>query len=66
MPIKLRAFGKETVVALGSGENHIFAITSDDTLWAFGANDEYQLGRRVSSRFKNNLDPYEIKGFGKR
>ncbi|KAI3636029.1 hypothetical protein MIR68_005910 [Amoeboaphelidium protococcarum] len=66
LPIKLRAFGKETVVALGSGENHIFAITSDDTLWAFGANDEYQLGRRVSSRFKNNLDPYEIKGFGKR
>jgi alpha-tubulin suppressor-like RCC1 family protein len=66
LPIKLTSFGQEKVVLLGSGENHIFAVTSDDTLWAFGANDEYQLGRRVSSRFKNNLEPYEIRGSSKK
>ena len=67
-PVKISAFvgtagGK--VVLLGSGENHIFAVTDTDTVWAFGANDEYQLGRRVSSRLKNNLEPYEIRGVGK-
>lgn len=59
-------FGNEKVVLLGSGENHIFAVTDDETIWAFGANDENQLGRRVSSRFKNNLEPYEIKATGRR
>lgn len=59
-------FNKEKVVLLGSGENHIFAVTSEDNLWAFGANDESQLGRRVSSRLKNNLIPYEIRGIGKK
>jgi regulator of chromosome condensation len=45
---KRMTFGDKKVVLLGSGENHIFAITEDDTFWAFGANDENQLGRKVS------------------
>jgi regulator of chromosome condensation len=46
-PQRIAAFGEERVILLGSGENHVFAVTADDTLWAFGANDENQLGRRV-------------------
>jgi regulator of chromosome condensation len=46
-PCKITAFGQKKIVLLGSGENHVFAVAEDDTLWAFGANDENQLGRRV-------------------
>lgn len=49
LPARIEAFGTKKVVLLGSGENHVFAVTDDDTLWAFGANDENQLGRRVCS-----------------
>ncbi len=32
------------VKMLGAGESHSLFLTSDDTLWGFGLNSDYQLG----------------------
>lgn len=61
VPININSLlGNRKILLLGSGENHLFAYSETGSIWAFGANDEHQLGRRVSSRLKNNLQPYEI------
>lgn len=51
----------EDVVELAAGEKHILALKSDGTVWAWGANDYYQLGNRALTESKNRVSENPVK-----
>ncbi|CAG8843660.1 20444_t:CDS:2, partial [Gigaspora margarita] len=43
------------------GENHVIFLTTEGFLYTFGSGDYYQLGRKVSKRYKKNrLNPKKL------
>lgn len=49
------------VAALSSGRNHVLAIRSDNTVWAWGANGSGQLG---DSTITNRFTPVQVNSIG--
>lgn len=48
-------------LSLDSGSNFICLLSKNKTIWTFGSNDFYELGRRTSTRFKDSsLFPHQI------
>lgn len=51
-PCKLEALQKETIVQLSAGANHLMAVTATGSVFAWGAGEQGQLGRRILERHK--------------
>lgn len=51
-PIFLEALSSFHIVQIAAGSNHLLALASDGSLFAWGAGEQGQLGRRVLERHK--------------
>ena len=55
--------GLQNVVALAAGNSHMLALKNDGTVWAWGENDDYQLGNKTLAASGNNSAvPVQVTG----
>jgi alpha-tubulin suppressor-like RCC1 family protein len=60
IPMAVPAFGQGTkIVAIATGSNHVLALVSDGTVWAWGHNRSGQLG---SGNQNDQLQPVHVAG----
>lgn len=61
-PKKIKTkFGNFKFIKIESGSNFLCLLSKNNTIWTFGSNDFYELGRRTSQRDKNSsLFPCQI------
>lgn len=60
--VPVQVSGLHDIVAVSAGGEHNLALKSDGTVWAWGANDDGQLGDGTR---RNRLEPIQISSLSK-